>query len=221
MARDRPLAAHDNVSVHPSADVAGNATIGAGTRIWHQAQVRENARIGAECIIGKGAYVDIDVVIGNRCKLQNSAFVYHGARLEDGVFLGPGAMLLNDLRPRAITSDGALKGDADWAVSGVTVGRGASVGGGAVILPGVTVGRFALVGAGAVVTTDVPDHGLVFGNPAVLRGFVCTCAARLERQSESAERCLMKCAECGREESIPMADYRRSVSHRDSEAKTR
>jgi UDP-2-acetamido-3-amino-2,3-dideoxy-glucuronate N-acetyltransferase len=48
-----------------------------------------------------------------------------------------------------------------------------------VVITGVKIGRWALVGAGSVVTNDVPDHGLVYGNPARLRGWVCHCARRL------------------------------------------
>lgn len=168
--------------IHPTADVSSDASLGEGTKVWHQAQVREGARIGKGCILGKGAYVDKDVIIGDFCKLQNSVFVFHGFALEDGVFLGPGAMLLNDKHPRAINIDGSPKVDADWDVSGGVVGRGASVGGGAIVLPGVNVGPMAIVGAGAVVTRDVPFRGIVVGNPARLRGFACDCGRPLRKR---------------------------------------
>ena len=167
------------VHIHPTAEVSPLATIGGGTRIWHQAQVREGARIGQSCIIGKGVYIDLDVVIGNRVKIQNGASVYHGATIEDGVFIGPHACLTNDRLPRAITPDGELKRDADWEVGKTLVCYGASIGAGAILLPGVTVGRFALVGAGAVVTRDVAAQALVVGNPARPVGFVCVCGQRL------------------------------------------
>ncbi len=194
--------------VHPTAEVSSEAIIGDGTRIWHQAQVRERARIGAECIIGKGAYIDFDVSIGRRCKLQNGVYVYHGATLEDGVFLGPGTMLLNDKHPRAINPDGSLKSDADWEVSQTHIGRGAGIGGGAVILPGVTVGAWAIVGAGSVVTRPVPAYGLVFGNPARLAGFVCTCGQRLALQELTGEQARLACPACSAAVTIPIADYR-------------
>ena len=159
----------ESVFVHPTAEVSDGATLGAGTRVWHQAQVREDAVIGAECVIGKGAYVDKGVHIGDRCKLQNGVFVFHGFTVEDGVFLGPGVMLLNDKHPRAINPDGTAKSDADWATSKGVVEYGAAIGGGAVVLPGITIGRMALVGSGAVVTRDVPERGIVAGNPARLR----------------------------------------------------
>jgi len=185
--------ARDDVYIHPTADVSDAAEIGAQTRVWHQAQVREGAVIGRGCILGKGSYVDKDVRVGNNCKLQNGVFVFHGFNLEDGVFLGPGAMLLNDKHPRAINPDGTLKSDADWIASEGLIGYGAAVGGGAVILPGVKVGRMALVGAGAVVTRDVPERGIVAGNPARLRGFACDCGHVLTRQGTK-----YTCANCGR-----------------------
>src|SRR3989454_10715409 len=141
--------------VHPTADVAADAKIGTGTRVWNQAQIREGAVIGSECVVGKGAYVDHGVRIGDRCKLQNGVSVYHGFELEDGVFLGPGVMLLNDQVPRAITPDGSLKSDADWVVAKGRICRGASIGGGAVVLPGVLVGGVRLVGP----ARGVPKQG--------------------------------------------------------------
>lgn len=170
---------HSTSRVHPTADVSPEADVGAGTSIWHRAQVREGARIGRGCIIGKDVYLDAGVTIGDNVKIQNSALVYHGATLEDGVFLGPQACLTNDTYPRAITPDGALKSADDWTVGPILIRYGASIGAAALILPNVTVGRFAMVAAGAVVTHDVPDHSLVIGVPARSAGFVCRCGRRL------------------------------------------
>jgi len=180
---------HDPPFVHPSADVSPRVTIGPGTRIWHQAQVREGAHVGAHCIVGKGAYVDFDVVIGDNVKIQNGVYVYHGVTVEDGVFLGPGVILTNDKLPRAINPDGTLKTDDDWEVSPIVIRRGASIGAGAVVLPGVTVGEFALVGAAAVVTRDVPAQGLVYGNPARLHGYVCRCGRPLNELQNNQWKC--------------------------------
>ncbi|GLW75247.1 acetylglucosamine-1-phosphate uridylyltransferase [Kitasatospora phosalacinea] len=152
--------------IQATADVDPSAVIGPGSTVWHLAQVREDARIGAECIIGRGAYVGPGVRLGDRVKLQNHALVYEPAVLEDGVFVGPAAVLTNDLYPRSVDPDGRLKRGDDWHARGVTLREGCSIGGRAVLVAGVTVGRWALVAAGAVVHRDVPDHALVVGVPA-------------------------------------------------------
>jgi acetyltransferase-like isoleucine patch superfamily enzyme len=166
--------------IHRTAEVSPTAVVGDGTQIWNEAQVRDGARIGTQCMLGKAVYIDVEVTVGDRVKLENRVSVFKGARIANGAFIGPHACLLNDKRPRAITPDGAFKGPDDWVVSGVTVEEGASIGGGSTVLPGVRIGRYALVGAGSVVTRDVPGHGLAFGNPARLVGYVCECGARLK-----------------------------------------
>jgi UDP-2-acetamido-3-amino-2,3-dideoxy-glucuronate N-acetyltransferase len=193
----------DAILIHPTAEVSKDAAIGAGTQIWHQAQVREGAILGKRCILGKGAYVDKCVRIGDYCKLQNGVFVFHGFNLEDGVFLGPGVMLLNDKHPRAINPDGSAKSDTDWTASEGLVGYGAAVGGGAVILPGVHIGRMAMVGSGAVVTRDVPERGIVVGNPARLRAFACDCGHTLALRQVEGLPNVHSCATCGRTYEIP------------------
>jgi acetyltransferase-like isoleucine patch superfamily enzyme len=185
-----------DVYIHPTADVSPRATLGDGTKVWHQAQVREGAVLGSNCILGKGAYVDFDVRIGDNVKIQNRASVYHGVTLEDGVFVGPHAIFTNDKMPRAINPDGSLKSEDDWELGHILVKMGASIGAGAIIVTGVTIGRFAMVGAGAVVTKDVPDYGLVYGNPARLQGYVCPCGQKMEQVGDSA---MWRCPDCGRE----------------------
>jgi acetyltransferase-like isoleucine patch superfamily enzyme len=159
-------ATETGAGVAPTADVDSSARLGARTRVWHLAQVREDARLGEDCIVGRGAYVGPGVVIGDRCKLQNHALVYEPAFLEDGVFIGPAAVLTNDEYPRATTVEGELKSADDWNPVAVVVRSGASVGARAVCVAPVTIGRHALVAAGAVVVQDVPDYALVVGVPA-------------------------------------------------------
>ncbi len=196
------MSVHTGVKVHPSADVSALAQIGAGTVIWHQAQVREGAILGSNCILGKGAYVDTGVVIGDNVKIQNYVSIYHGVVIEDGVFCGPQCVFTNDKTPRAVNPDNSLKKEDDWAIRTTLVRQGASIGAGAVIVCGVTIGRWAMIGAGAVVTRDVPDYGLAWGNPARLHGFVCPCGARLEEsQAEDTQR-EGRCPACGRVVSI-------------------
>jgi len=188
-----------NFFAHPTADVSPRAEIGAGTKIWQHCQVREGAVIGRNCILGKGVYVDAGVKIGDNVKIQNYVSVYEGVTLEDGVFCGPHCVFTNDKLPRAINPDGSLKTAADWRITPILVRQGAAIGANATIVCGVTIGRWAMIGSGAVVTRDVPDYGLVWGNPARLRGFVCPCGQRLVRASDEGESVLLRCPVCGQE----------------------
>jgi acetyltransferase-like isoleucine patch superfamily enzyme len=128
------------------------------------------------CEIGEetkiGAFVEIrkTVVIGKRCKIQAFAFIPEGVTIEDGVFIGPHVCFTNDLFPRAVNDDGSQQSAADWVTVPTLVKAGASIGANATILCGITIGRSALVGAGAVVTKDVPDFAIVGGNPAKVLG---------------------------------------------------
>jgi len=201
---------HEGVRIHPTADVSPKAQIGEGTSIWHHAQVREGARIGRNCILGKGVYVDAGVVIGDNVKVQNYVSIYHGVIIEDGVFCGPHCVFTNDKRPRAVNPDGSLKAADDWEVVETRVKRGASIGANAVIVCGVTVGEWAMVGAGSVVSRDVPDYGLVWGNPARLRGFVCACGHRLEMGQEAGKRVRLRCPVCGAQVEIDRIEWEKT-----------
>lgn len=194
-----------------TASVSPEASIGAGTRIWDCVQVREGACIGRNCTIGKGTYIGVKVLIGDNVKIQNACQVYRGATLEDGVFLGPGVILANDRHPRAINPDGSLKAETDWVAGSIHLGRGASVGAGVVILPDVIVGSFSMIGADSTVTRNVPEHGLVYGSPARLRGFVCFCGRRLVESSTAHEvgsEVVFTCPCCGAEVAVPYCVYR-------------
>lgn len=160
------------VRIVDSADVSPDATIGAGSSIWHLAQVRESAQLGDNCIVGRGAYIGTGVVMGDNCKVQNYALVYEPAKLGDGVFIGPAVVLTNDTYPRAINADGTIKSAHDWEPVGVTVERGAAIGARATCVAPVTIGEWATVAAGAVVVKDVPAHALVAGVPARRIGWV-------------------------------------------------
>lgn len=175
--------------VEQTADVDSRAALGPGTTVWHLAQIRENARLGSGCIIGRGAYVGPGVLIGDNVKLQNYALVYEPARLEDGVFIGPAAVLTNDLYPRSVDPRGRLKRAADWDASGVLVREGASLGARVVVVPGRVIGRWAMVAAGAVVTHNVPDYALVAGIPARQIGWVGRAGERLLAEAPGCWRC--------------------------------
>jgi UDP-2-acetamido-3-amino-2,3-dideoxy-glucuronate N-acetyltransferase len=126
--------------------------------------------IGDETKIGAFMEIRKSVVIGKRCKIQAFAFIPEGVTIEDSVFIGPHVCFTNDLFPRAVNDDGSLQVATDWVVTPTLVKAGASIGANATILCGITIGRSALVGAGAVVTKDVPDFAIVGGNPAKVLG---------------------------------------------------
>ncbi len=202
---------HDDVRIHPTADVSDKAQIGAGTSIWHQCQVREDVQIGRNCILGKGVYVDFGVRIGDNVKVQNYVSIYHGVEIEDGVFVGPHVCFTNDNRPRAVNPDGSLKAADDWVLGRIVIKRGAALGANATILPKVVIGEWAMVGAGAVVTKDVPAHGLVVGNPARLIGFVCACGGRLSPGETRDAMMLARCPHCDYTVAIPIETWRKVV----------
>ncbi len=175
--------------IEPSADVSPDATIGAGSSVWHLAQVREGAVLGSGCIVGRGAYVGTGVRMGDNCKLQNYALVYEPAVLGNGVFVGPAVVFTNDHFPRSVAPDGSLKRGDDWEAVGVTCLDGASIGARAVCVAPVTIGRWALVAAGSVVIRDVPDFGLVAGVPAKRIGWVGRAGVPLEPAGDGVWRC--------------------------------
>ena len=174
--------------IHPSADVEAGATIGEDSKIWHLCHIRRGARIGEACVLGRGVFVDAGVHIGSRVKIQNYVSVFHGVTIEDGVFVGPHVCFTNDLLPRAVNPDMSLKAADDWVLTETLVRAGAAIGANATIVCGVTIGRWAMIGSGSVVTRDVPDYGLVVGNPARLIGWVCACGQRRDSQ-EAAMNC--------------------------------
>lgn len=204
----------ENVFIHPTSEVSSNAKIGEGTKIWLHCQVREGVEIGKDCILSKDVYIDAGVKIGNNVKIQNGISVYHGVTLEEGVFCGPHCVFTNDKRPRSINPDRSLKGGEDWEVSETLVQKGASIGAHATIVCGTKIGQWAMIGAGAVVTKDVPDYGLVFGNPARLHGFVCPCGEKLvkvDEDSQARDAVKMVCMRCSTEITIPQVDYQRFI----------
>ncbi|MBU6494868.1 MAG: N-acetyltransferase [Acidobacteria bacterium] len=163
--------------VASTAIVEDGVHLGLGVKVWHFTQIREGAIVGDNTIIGKSCFIDENVRIGDNSKIQNGAEIYAPAVVGKGVFIGPHVVLTNDLHPRAIAKDGRVLGASDWTSTGCTIGEGAAIGAGSVIVC-TTVGDWALVGAGSVVTRVVPSHAQVVGNPAKQIGWVCFCGKR-------------------------------------------
>jgi UDP-2-acetamido-3-amino-2,3-dideoxy-glucuronate N-acetyltransferase len=144
--------------IHPLSDVHALAVIGDATRVWQFVVILAGARVGRDCNICSHCLIEGDVVIGDRVTVKSGVQVWDGLRLDDDVFIGPNVTFTNDRYPRS--------GHKDYVKLITVVEAGASIGGGATLLPGVRIGAAAVVGAGAVVTKDVPAGTTVVGNPA-------------------------------------------------------
>jgi UDP-2-acetamido-3-amino-2,3-dideoxy-glucuronate N-acetyltransferase len=174
---------------HPLALVESDE-IGEGTRIWAFAHLMKDARIGQDCNIGEHCYIEQGVTVGNNVTVKNGVNVWTGVTIEDNVFLGPNCVLTNDPNPRAY-----IKKSADSLVE-TLIRSNATIGANATIVCGVTIGRYAFIGAGAVVIRSVPDFALVVGNPARQIGWMCVCAQRIPI---TAKEDVLSCPHCQRD----------------------
>jgi acetyltransferase-like isoleucine patch superfamily enzyme len=159
----------ESVFVHPLG-LCESEAVGPGSRIWAFAHVLPGAVIGREANICDHVFIEGGVVLGERVTVKCHVALWDGVTVGDDVFIGPSAVFANDRYPRSKRYVPAVR---------TTLGRGCSIGAGAVLTPGVSVGAFAMVGAGAVVTRDVPPFTLVVGNPARSVGQVCRCGGKL------------------------------------------
>ena len=146
--------------------------IGENTFVEEYTIISSDVKIGEECKIHRHIFIDKGEKIGNRVKIQDNVMIPFGVTIDDGVFIGPSVSFTNDKYPRSINEDGTLKKSSDWSVGESYIGYGASIGANATIVCGVTIGRWAMIGAGAVITRDVPEYALVVGNPGRIVGRV-------------------------------------------------
>jgi UDP-2-acetamido-3-amino-2,3-dideoxy-glucuronate N-acetyltransferase len=163
----------DEVQVHETAIIDAGARIGRGSRVWHWVHISGQARIGEQCSFGQNVFVGNNVVIGDNVKIQNNVSVYDNVTLEDDVFCGPSMVFTNVYNPRSAI----IRKDE---YRNTLVCRGATIGANATIVCGVTIGKYAFVGAGAVVNRDIPDYALVVGVPARLVGWMSEFGEQLE-----------------------------------------
>jgi UDP-2-acetamido-3-amino-2,3-dideoxy-glucuronate N-acetyltransferase len=160
--------------IHPTAEASG-AYIGEDTRIWQHSVVLPGAKIGVNTNICSHCFIENDVVVGDDVTVKAGVQLWDGITLEDGVFVGPNATFTNDVMPRSKRYPEAF--------ARTRVLQGASIGANATILPGLTIGKHAMVGAGAVVTRSVSDYAIVVGNPATIIGYTNTDAKHLPSPS--------------------------------------
>ena len=158
---------------HESAIIDDGAEIGDGSRVWHFVHVSAGAQIGRNVSLGQNVFVAGNAVIGDGCKVQNNVSVYDRVILGEDVFCGPSAVFTNVQNPRA-----GVDRKAEYRET--RVGKGATLGANCTVLCGVSIGRYAFVGAGAVITGDVRDFALVTGVPARQIGWMSRYGKRLD-----------------------------------------
>lgn len=180
-----------NYFAHETACIDKGSEIGAGTKIWHFSHIMTDAVIGERCNIGQNVVVSPGCRVGCNVKIQNNVSIYTGVVLEDDVFCGPSMVFTNVINPRS-----HIERKSEYKRT--LVKQGATIGANATVVCGYTLGRYCFIGAGAVVTRDVPDFGLVVGNPGRLRGFVCYCGEKLPLTADPEDAVECECGACSR-----------------------
>ena len=154
-----------NYKVHETAIIDDGAKIGANSRIWQWVHVCAGAQIGCDVSLGQNVFVGNKVIIGDKCKIQNNVSVYDNVYLEEGVFCGPSMVFTNVYNPRSLI-------ERKDEYQNTFIEKGATLGANCTIICGITVGKFAFVGAGAVINKDVPAYALMVGVPAKQIGWM-------------------------------------------------
>jgi acetyltransferase-like isoleucine patch superfamily enzyme len=150
-----------NDLISKTAIIGENVKIGSGTKVWHFANLY-GCKIGKECTIGSYVEIQSGAKLGDRVTISSHSFICDLVSIEDDVFIGHGVMTINDLNPPSMRKSGSKD---YWKPT--NIGEGVIIGSNATIFP-VNIGKYAKIGAGAVVTKNVPDYGVVYGNPAKL-----------------------------------------------------
>lgn len=169
--------------IHSSAIVDPGAHLGSGTKVWHWTHISSGAVVGRNCVFGQNVYVGNKVHIGNNVRIQNNVSVYDNVTLEDDVFCGPSMVFTNVINPRSFVS-------RKDEYKNTLVKQGATMGANCTIVCGVTIGKYAFIGAGAVVTKNVPDYALVVGNPAKQIGWMDEKGDRLSAHESEGNKVL-------------------------------
>lgn len=161
--------------IHPLADVQ-TAQIGADTMIWQYTVILKGASIGSNCNINCHVLIENDVRLGDNVTIKSGNYLWDGLQIGDNVFVGPNVTFTNDRTPRSKQYPGAFQK--------TVIENYASIGAAAVILGGVTIGEYAMVGAGSLVTKEVPARALVYGSPAVIKGWLNDDGTRMQQDGD-------------------------------------
>ena len=157
----------------PSAILDDGVQIGEGSRVWHFVHICGGAKIGKNVSLGQNVFIGNKVTIGDSCKIQNNVSVYDDVHLEEGVFCGPSMVFTNVYNPRSL-----IERKEEYRPT--LVKKGATLGANCTVVCGITIGKFAFIGAGAVVNKDVPAYALMVGVPAKQIGWMSEYGEKLD-----------------------------------------
>ncbi|GGA65028.1 acyltransferase [Neiella marina] len=162
------------------------------TSIQQRLQKLETVSLGTDCFIAESARIFAepgrDVIFGDRCMIAADSFIHgpiqagnrisinHGCSLDGGragITIGDDTRIANAVKIFAF-NHGMAPDREVWqqpvSSNGVIIGKDVWIGAGVGIVDGVTIGDHAVIGMGSVVTRDVPDYGIVGGQPASVIG---------------------------------------------------
>jgi len=153
---DKPTILGSRCVIRSGSVVYSDVTLGDEVELGHNVLIREGCRVGSKTLIGTGSVIDGYSEIGREVRMQTGVYVSAFSTVGDGVFLGPYSKLLND----------KYMARKPYELKGPNVKNGASIGGGAILMPRITVGEGAVIGAGSLVLEDVPPRTIYVGVPA-------------------------------------------------------
>jgi acetyltransferase-like isoleucine patch superfamily enzyme len=169
----------NKVFIHKLSDVQ-SPNIGEGTKVWQFSVILPEAEIGKNVNINAQVMIENKVKIGNDVTIKPGVQVWDGVTIEDNVMIGPNVTFTNDLKPRSKNTN--------FKLLKTTIKKGASIGANATIIGGITIGKYAMIGAGAVVTKNIPPYTLWIGNPAKFLSNICLCAEKI-KENETCTKC--------------------------------
>lgn len=167
---------HENIEslqIHSTSIVDNGASIGENTKIWHWTHICSGAQIGSNCSLGQNVFVGNKVKIGNNSKIQNNVSIFDNVIIEKNVFCGPSMVFTNVYNPRS-----EINRKKEYRVT--IIKEGATLGANCTIICGITIGKYAFVGAGAVINKNVKNFALMAGVPAKQIGWMSSYGERIK-----------------------------------------